>query len=1117
MAEFDFDIVKNPEIFKQNALPAHSDHTPFENGDEARKGVTGFRYSLNGLWKFCYARTPRTAPKGFEAPDYDCSRWEDIRVPSPMQTEGYGKPSYQNVAWPWDGHEDIEPGDIPEGFNPTGCYVKEFVVPEELADHPLLISFQGVESGYAVWLNGQYVGYSEDTFTPTDFDLTPFVKPGVNKLAVEDFRWTAGAWLEDQDFFRHSGIFRDVFLYTIPAEHLYDVRIRAIPDRDLQNATLLVNYYLLRSDDGLGLEADTRKSAPKKSKAGIRYTLSRNGETIVSGEALAKDGKDVSFGACTTLTAEEMREGKTGNTDAIHVLPVKEVKTEARIASPLLWSAEDPVLYDLLIEVLDDKGEVCEVVPEKVGFRRFEMIDGIMCINGKRIVFHGVDRHEFFADSGRTPDPEKVRQDVITMKRNNINAIRTSHYPDASIIYRLCDEMGIYMIAENNMETHGAWDAYISGQKDIEFCIPGNRPEYRELVLDRVNSCYQRDKNHPAILIWSDGNESFSGSVVQDMTDKFHALDPDRLVHYEGIDHDPRTPEVSDMYSEMYTPVEKCGKFLEEHTDRPLILCEFTHSMGNSNGGMYLYRDLEEKEPRFQGGFIWDFVDQAFTVKNRFGEWYQAYGGDFDERPTDYEFSGNGIIDSTRRPYGKIQEVKFVYQTIRAIVNAKTGRVKVVNKNNFVNTDRFDCVASLSRGGVLIKEQPMRVSVAPLCERTYKLPFEKSAEDGEYTYTVSFRLKKATDWAEAGYEVAFGQGSYIVGDAAAVGNGDIGTAEPSEIGTVPVTSFGALAGIRPVSPFTVIRGVQDIGVYGANFNVLFSYRQGKMVSYVYGGKEMIQMMPQPSFWRAPTANDDGNSMAFRQGIWKLASEYGCANPNIFRAADDYHKLGNGSVQLPEINEGEDSFSISWKSILPTLPVTTVEVTYTVTPDGAVDIRMEYEPKRGLPPMPEFGMRFGFDADYDHLTWYGNGPEETYCDRDKGGKLGIYRNLVKDNFENYLVPQETGNKTGVRWAKVTDLRGRGLMFSAAGGSIGNKPVTADDGAPVMNFSALPWTPEQLEAAKHPYELPRPRFTIVRCSLVQQGVAGDDSWGAPVLPPFLIPGDKRICFEMKMRGI
>ncbi len=249
----------------------------------------------------------------------------------------------------------------------------------------------------------------------------------------------------------------------------------------------------------------------------------------------------------------------------------------------------------------------------------------------------------------------------------------------------------------------------------------------------------------------------------------------------------------------------------------------------------------------------------------------------------------------------------------------------------------------------------------------------------------------------------------------------------------------------------------------------------------------------------------------------MTSEYGCANPNIFRAADDYHKLGNGNVQLPEINEGEDSFSISWKSILPTLPVTTVEVTYTVTPDGAVDIRMEYEPKRGLPPMPEFGMRFGFDADYDHLTWYGNGPEETYCDRDKGGKLGIYRNLVKDNFENYLVPQETGNKTGVRWAKVTDRRGRGVMFSAVGGNIGNKPVAADDGAPVMNFSALPWTPEQLEAAKHPYELPRPRFTIVRCSLVQQGVAGDDSWGAPVLPPFLIPGDKRICFEMKMRGI
>lgn len=1101
MAEFNFETIRNPRIFKQNVLPAHSDHIPFENKEEALKGVSGFRYSLNGLWKFSYARTPKLAPKGFEANDYDCSRWEDIRVPSPIQLEGYGKPGYQNVAWPWDGHEQINPGDIPENFNPTACYVKEFFIPKTLEGKPLFISFQGVESCCAVWFNGHYVGYSEDTFTPTDFDLTPFVREGVNKLAVLNVRWSAGSWLEDQDFFRFSGIYRDVYLYTVPSEHLYDLKIRAVPDEDLKNATLTVTYRLLH----IG-EKDGKSAA-------VRYSLSRYGKPVASGSVSAEEGTVVDFGADTTLTAEEMRDKKTGNRDAIHILPLREITVKDRVASPSLWSAEDPALYDLEIEVLDGSKNTVEIVREKVGFRRFEMKNGIMCINGRRIVFHGVNRHEFFTDSGRTPDPEKVRQDVITMKKNNINAVRTCHYPDASILYRLCDEMGIYMIAENNMETHGTWNAYAMGQKDIEYCVPGNRPEYLELVLDRVNSCYQRDKNHPAILIWSDGNESFSGSDVQEMTNKFHELDPDRLVHYEGIAHDSRTPQVSDMYSQMYTPAAKIRSFLEEHTDRPFILCEYTHSMGNSNGGMFLYRDLAEENPRFQGGFIWDFVDQAIRVRNRFGEWYQAYGGDFGERPTDYEFSGNGIVDSTRKPYGKIQEVKFLYQTIRVEVNAQNSTVKVSNKNNFVNTDTFACCAILEKEGTLLCQAPMEISVAPLSEKIFNLPFEKRTENGEYTITVSFRLKEDTAWAEKGYEIAFGQDSYIAGKATDIG--DPGTADPAAVPGIPTVSFGALEGIHPDAPFTVIHGTDDIGVYGANFSVLFNTRQSGLVSYVYGGKELIEKIPRPNFWRAPTANDDGNFMAARQGIWKLASEYG--HPQLSRIEDSYHRLDGKTMPVPVIKEEKGRFMITWKAILPTVPVSCVEVTYTVTPDGAVTMRMDYEPAEGLPPMPEFGFRFGFDADYEYLTWYGNGPEETYIDRDKGGKLGVYTNKVQDNVANYLVPQETGNKTGVRWAKVTDRRGRGVLFQAVGGSIDGKRITARDGAPIMNFSALPFTPEQLEEAKHPYELPRPIFTIVRCSLLQQGVAGDDSWGARTLPQFLIDSGKKISFEIKFRGI
>lgn len=1143
MSHFDFSIVKNPMVFKQNAMPAHSDHIAFETKEEAENGVSGFRYSLNGLWKFCYSRTPKTAPSGFENPEYDCSRWEDIRVPSPVQTEGYGKPGYQNVAYPWDGHEEIDPGDIPESFNPVMCYVKEFSVPETFPGKPLYVSFQGVESGYALWLNGQYVGYSEDTFTPTDFDLTPFVKAGSNRLAVEVFRWTAGAWLEDQDFFRLSGIFRDVYLYTVPSVHLYDLRIRAVPDEDLKNAELEITWNLQSAGTEPAGGIGSGKSAGS-GKAGIRYTLRRGEKAVLTGEALASDGRDILFGADTTLTAEQMKEAASGHTgtfgdpEAVHPLPLRQVVTRDRVSSPALWSAEDPQLYDLDIEVLDENGALDEFVTEKVGFRRFEMRNGIMCLNGKRIVFNGVNRHEFFADSGRTPDPEKVRQDVITMKRANINAVRTCHYPDASIIYRLCDEMGLYMIAENNMETHGVWVASEIGHKGEDYCVPGNRPEYLELVLDRVNSCYQRDKNHPAILIWSDGNESYSGRDVQEMTNKFHALDPDRLVHYEGIAHDPRTPQVSDMYSQMYTPAEKIPEFLEQHGDRPFILCEYTHSMGNSNGGMFRYRDLAEKEPRFQGGFIWDFVDQAFTVKNRFGEWYQAYGGDFDERPTDYEFSGNGIVDSLRRPYGKIQEVRFLYQTIRADVDAAAGKVTVWNKNNFVNTDAFDCLVTLEQEGRLIESRALPVSVEPLLKKTFELPVRVPDAAGEYVVTVSFRLKEDTAWAERGYEVAFGQGAVLVKETekaasqSAAEKSDRGSAcgrefltaqsaataaAPAEIPGIPVLAFGALSGIAPVSPLTVVHGMEDVGVYGAHFHVLFSYKLCRLVSYVYGGREMIRKMPSPSFWRAPTSNDEGNFMAARQGIWKLASEYG--DPRLLNVEDAYHGRSQAECRmpLPEIHEAEGSFSIAWIHILPTVPESKVKVIYRVTPDGAVECRMEYVPVKGLPPMPEFGMKFGFDADFDTVSWYGNGPEETYSDRDCGGRLGVYSREVKDMVEPYLVPQETGNRTGVRWAKVTDRRGRGLLFAAAGGSIDDAPVTAPDGAAVMNFSALPYSPEQLEEARHAYELPRHCITIVRCSLQQQGVAGDDSWGSRTLPQFQADSGKKMSFSVRMKGI
>ena len=712
MKAFDYSLVKDPQYFCDNRMEAHSDHVYYRDGNEMQTAVqdgteTSFRYSLNGLWKFHYARNYKSAVQGFEKKDYCCYDWDDIHVPAHIQMEGYDAPQYANVQYPWEGHEEIYPGQIPERFNPVASYVKYFTVPEHMKGKRLFISFQGAESGLALWLNGAFVGYSEDSFTPSEFELTDYLKDGQNKLAAQVFKWTASSWCEDQDFFRFSGIYRDVYLYTVPEVHVYDLQIRSIPDETLKKASL---------------EIVTKTWGKVK----MKLTLSRKGEILLQDEK-ALDGED-------TCTWE--------------------------ILNPLLWSAEEPNLYDLDMEVYDENGMLQEIIPEKVGFRRFEMKDGIMTLNGKRIVFKGVNRHEFSSVTGRHVSREELIQDIVTMKQNNINAIRTCHYPDASPIYRLCDEYGLYMIAENNLESHGSWDvAELTG--DYTDIVPHNKPEWLGMMLDRVNSMYQRDKNHPAILIWSCGNESFGGKDIFEMSEFYRKNDPTRLVHYEGLFHDRSYNATSDMESQMYPSVEAIKDFLAKDDSKPFICCEYTHAMGNSCGAMHKYTDLTDAEPKYQGGFIWDYIDQSIYKKDRYGKEFQAYGGDFGERPTDYNFSGNGIAyGGDRTPSPKMQEVKFNYQNITAEVTEDA--VKVINKNLFVNTDTLRCEVTLAKNGHVLRTETLETSVEPLSEKTYPLPFGKQQRPGEYTVTVSFLLREKTLWAEAGHEVAFGQYVYSV-------------------------------------------------------------------------------------------------------------------------------------------------------------------------------------------------------------------------------------------------------------------------------------------------------------------------------------------------------------------
>ena len=1013
-----YDVLQNPRFFKENVLPAHSAHMIYHDREELFDKNSSLVKCLDGVWKFSYAVNLDSAIPGFEKADYDCKSWADIRVPAHIQMEGYDVPQYVNVQYPWDGREQIKPGEVPRRFNPVASYVKYFTVPKAMANQEIRICFRGVESGMALWLNGSYVGYSEDSFTPSDFDLTPYLKDGENKLAVQVYKWTASSWCEDQDFFRFSGIYRSVYLYAVPKIHVEDIRVRTLfTGDDFSKATL-------------------EFTARVKGKGSLKIALKDGASTIFASEAET----------------------------------VEELTILEEVVSPKLWSAEEPNLYVLEIEALDADGNTQEYIEQNIGFRKFEMKDNRMLLNGRRVVFKGVNRHEFSSVSGRHVTYEELEKDIVTMKKHNINAIRTCHYPDDTAIYDLCDRYGIYLIAECNMETHGTWDAYYRGFADTSNILPGDHEEWEPMMLDRVNSCYQRDKNHPAILLWSCGNESYGGRTIYRMSELFRKLDPTRLVHYEGVFQDRTYNDSSDVESRMYASVAEIEQYLEENPNgKPFICCEYTHAMGNSCGAMHKYTRLADKDNSgYQGGFIWDYIDQSIYKKNRYGEEFQAYGGDFHDRPNDWNFSGNGIVyGGSRDASPKMQEVKYNYQNIEITVSERD--FEVWNKNLFVNADTFDAQAILLRDGMEIASKKLTVSVAPESRLTFPLPFEIPTAAGEYAVTISFRLKEDTLWEKAGYEVAFGQA---------------------------VTAKVEAVCEEEAKPYTVTYGVHNIGVRGEGFEALFTSGFG-LTSYRYAGVELLERTVKPNFWRAPTDNDEGNNMMGRYAQWKIASLYLTAK----NCGEERQTPVDTFYNNPVVKEEQDYVALTYVYNLQTTPAAECRVVYRVYGDGRIETTLSYDPVKELGDMPEFGMIFQIDADYDHVAWYGNGPAESYEDRKEGAKLGVYRNLVKDNMAQYMVPQECGNKTEVRWAKVTNRKGRGILFEGDG----------------FNFSALPYSPHEMELARHSFELPQVHYTTIRVSGQQMGVGGDNSWGALVHPEYLIDVSSKVEFTFTFRGI
>lgn len=991
---------KNPEINAVNRAPMHTNYFAYSSSEEAAKAdkenSSNFM-TLNGIWKFNWVKNADARPTDFYRTDYNDKGWGQMKVPGVWEMNGYGDPIYVNVGYAWRNQYKNNPPYVPIENNHVGSYRKEIIIPAEWSGKEIFAHFGSVTSNMYLWVNGKYVGYSEDSKLEAEFNLTKYLKPGKNLIAFQVFRWCDGTYLEDQDFFRYSGVGRNCYLYSRNKKYIQDIRVTPDLDSNYTNGTLNV-------------------------------ALNLNGSGTVELNLTDPAGKSVA-------TAQV-----NGNGQKSVVMDV---------SNPEKWTAETPNLYTLTA-ILKNGSNTLEVIPVKVGFRKIELKGGQILVNGQPVLFKGADRHEMDPDGGYVVSRERMLQDILRMKQLNINAVRTCHYPDDNLWYDLCDQYGIYVVAEANIESHGM--GY--GKETL-----AKNPSYKKAHMERNQRNVQRGYNHPSIIFWSLGNEAGYGPNFEQCYTWIKNEDKTRAVQYEQAG----TNEFTDIFCPMYYDYDACKKYSEGNIDKPLIQCEYAHAMGNSQGGFKEYWDLIRKYPKYQGGFIWDFVDQSNHWKNKDGIDIYGYGGDFNKYDaSDNNFNDNGLISPDRRPNPHAHEVGYFYQSIWTTPgDLSKGEIKVYNENFFRDLSAYYMEWQLLANGEVMQTGVVQdLNVAPQQTATLKLNLntEKICPCKELLLNVTYKLKAAETLMPAGSTVAYDQL----------------TIRPYTAKALELKNQKA-SNLDIVVPVIKDNDHNYLIVEGENFIIEFNKHNGYLSRYEADGMQLLNPGAQltPNFWRAPTDNDYGAGLQHRYAVWK--------NPGL--------KL----TSLKQSIENEQAIvqaEYEMKAVKGKL-----FLTYVINNEGAVKVtqKMEAGKEEKVSDMFRFGMQMQMPENFNEVEYYGRGPVENYADRNHSTLIGKYRQTVAEQFYPYIRPQETGTKTDLRWWRVLNISGNGLQF------VGDAPFSAS----ALNYSIESLDDGVQKDQRHSPEVAKAPFTNLCIDKVQMGLGCVNSWGTLPLEKYRVP--------------